>query len=128
MKLRIVVADDSTAFLQILVVLLQEEFSVVATAADGKAALQTIREFTPDVAVLDLEMPGLNAIEITRELMKQSERPAVVICSVHRDQVLIDSARKAGVLGYVFKTDSARDLNLAVRTAATGQTFLPQLP
>jgi CheY-like chemotaxis protein len=59
MKLRIVVADDNAAFLREFTLLLGSEFDVVATAADGKTALECIRRCRPDVAVLDLEMPGL---------------------------------------------------------------------
>jgi two-component system invasion response regulator UvrY len=69
-------------------------------------------------------MPGLNGIEITRELMKYNPRPAIVICSVEHDLEVIQAAREAGALGYVFKARAARDLNSAVKSVVRGQSFV----
>ena len=124
MKLRIVAADDSPIFLEKLVSILEIEFNVVRTARDGKSSLEVILDCQPDVAVLDLEMPGLNALEITTELMKHNPRPAVVICSVEHDLEVVDAALKAGALGYISKARAARDLNAAVKSAARGQSFV----
>ena len=124
MKLRIVAADDSPIFLEKLVSILEIEFNVVRTARDGKSSLEAILDCQPDVAVLDLEMPGLNALEITTELMKHNPRPAVVICSVEHDLEVVDAALKAGALGYISKARAARDLNAAVKSAARGQSFV----
>ncbi len=121
--IRIVIADDTPEFLQFLVALLEGEFDVRATAADGNSALEAVRTFNPDVAVLDLEMPGLNGIEVTQELIKGTRYPAIVICSVHRDQEFVETAMSSGAHGYVSKTDCARDLPLAIRAAARGQQF-----
>ena len=124
MKLQVVVADDNVEFLRKFISVLGTEFHVVGTAADGKSALECIRRCRPDVVVLDLEMPGLNGLEITRELMKHSPRPAIVICSVENDLEIVEAAQKAGALGYVFKARAARDLNVAVRSVARGESFV----
>jgi two-component system response regulator DegU len=124
MKLRIVVADDSPSFLKKMISILEVEFDVVKAALDGLASLEIIRDCQPDVVVLDLDMPGLNGIEITRELMKQSPRPAIVICTVETDQEIVKAAQKTGALGYVFKSRAARDLNAAVKAAARGESFI----
>jgi DNA-binding NarL/FixJ family response regulator len=124
MKLRIIVADDSPSFLEKLISILEVEFEVIMTARDGKSSLEIIRNCQPDVVVLDLEMPGLNGIEITRELMKYDPRPAIVICTVEHDQDVVDAALEAGALGYVFKARAARDLNAAVKSVAGGQSFV----
>ncbi len=124
MKLRIVVADDSPSFLEKLVSILEIEFDVIKTAIDGKSSLEIIISCKPDVVVLDLEMAGLNGLEITRELMKYSPRPAIVICSVESDLEIVEAAQKAGALGYVFKARAARDLNVAVRSVARGESFV----
>src|SRR5260221_6280237 len=99
MKLRIVVADDSPSFLEKLVSILDIEFDVVKTAIDGNSSLEIIISCKPDVVVLDLELPGLNGLEITRKLMKYSPRPAIVICSVESDPEIVEAAQKAGALG-----------------------------
>ena len=124
MKLRIVVADDNTAFLAKLVSVLATEFEVVATSRDGKSALECIRLWQPNVVVLDLEMPGINGIEVAKELITSPSSPAVVICSVENDPEVVEAARQAGALGYVFKARMAEDLIAAVKSVSRGQSFV----
>ena len=124
MKLRVVVADDNSAVLRRFVSLLENEFDVVATAQNGQSALESIRSHRPDVAVLDLEMPILNGIEVARELRNLTPTPAVVICSVEDDQEVVQAAQEAGALGYVFKMRMALDLIAAVKSVARGRSFV----
>ena len=123
-RLRILIADDNPAFLQQMVTLLGAKFDVVATAEDGRIALAKTLQHRPDLVVLDLEMPFLNGIEITRELRKLTQAPAIVICSVENDEEILEAARQAGVLGYVFKLRMAQDLVVAVKSAARGVPFV----
>ncbi|HSZ77225.1 MAG TPA: response regulator transcription factor [Chthoniobacterales bacterium] len=124
MKLHIVVADDNPAFLAKLVSVLATEFEVVATAADGKSALECVRLFQPNVVVLDLEMPGFNGIEVAKELTRHPPSPAVVICSIENAPEIVEAARQAGALGYVFKARVAKDLIAAVKSVTNGQSFV----
>ena len=123
-KLRIIVADDNPAFLRELTSLLAAEFEVVATATDGNSALDLIRRYKPDLVVLDLGMPALNGIEVSRELAKSSSSPPVVICSVETDPEIVEAARQAGALAYVFKLRVQKDLILAVKSALQGKPFV----
>jgi len=123
-KLRIIVADDNPAFLREFTSLLAAEFDVVATATDGNSALDLIRRYVPDLAVLDLGMPGLNGIEISRELAKSSSSPPVVICSVKTDPEVVEAARQAGAIAYVFKIRVQKDLILALKSAVQGRPFV----
>jgi DNA-binding NarL/FixJ family response regulator len=123
-KLRIIVADDNPAFLRELTSLLAAEFEVVATATDGNSALDLIRRYKPDLVVLDLCMPALNGIEVSRELAKSSSSPPVVICSVETDPEIVEAARQAGALAYVFKLRVQKDLILAVKSALQGKSFV----
>jgi DNA-binding NarL/FixJ family response regulator len=123
-RLRIIVADDTPAFLRELTSLLEAEFDVVATAADGKSALDLIRRYKPDLVVLDLGMPVLNGIEVTRELAKHPPSPPVVLCSVETDPEIVEAARQAGALAYVFKLRVQKDLILAVKSALQGKSFV----
>jgi two-component system, NarL family, response regulator DegU len=124
MKPRIVIADDNTQFLGELVSVLRTDFDVVETAADGRSALECILRSQPDAVVLDLEMPLLNGIEVTRELMKCFPGSPVVVCSVESDPEIVEVAQQAGVLGYVFKPRIHQDLILAVKAAVDGQSFV----
>jgi DNA-binding NarL/FixJ family response regulator len=123
MKLRIVLADDNSEVIRTITALLGDAFEVVGTAPNGRQALEVLRRCRPDVAILDLEMPFMNGIEITRELMKDGFKTAVVICSVESDPEIVAAAREAGAIGYVFKTRIAKDLVPAVESAAMGKPF-----
>ena len=125
-RARIVVADDNPAFRQKLTSLLATDFDVVATAADGKSALDLARYHKPDLVVLDLGMPVLNGLEVTRELAKHS--PSVVICTVETDPEIVEVLRQAGAIGYVVKMRVERDLILAVKSALQRKPFVsPEL-
>ena len=123
-KLRVLAADDHDAVLQHVVSLLEVEFLVVATAKNGQAAIDCVKQHRPRVAVLDLAMPILNGIEATKELRKMPLAPAVVICSVSIDPEVVEAAQQTGALGYVFKTHMSQDLVKAVKSAARGKLFV----
>jgi two-component system, NarL family, response regulator DesR len=124
MKLRILVADDNALFLDKIASMLEVEFDIVAKVADGRAAVEAARKYNPDVAVIDLEMPLLNGIEVAQELAKGQPSPRVLICSVETDPEIVDASLHAGALGYVFKARIEADLLSAVRSVAQGQKYV----
>lgn len=124
MKLPIIIADDNQKALTALVKVLSSEFEIVATATDGSSALEQILRLQPSVAVLDLNMLGLNGIEIAREIARRGLPSRVIICSVEKDPELIEAAYNAGALGYVFKANLQTDLPAAVKCAACGKAFI----
>lgn len=126
MRIRIVLADDTPVCLQKWVFLLKDKFDIVAAAADGLSALEAIRAFKPDVAILDLEMPGLSGIEVTRKALEEQPALAVLICSVSREPEMIEAAAEAKARGYVFKINLLRDLVNAVEAVTNGRTFFPE--
>lgn len=127
MKLRILIADDNKKALLALVTALSQEFNVIATAADGRSALEQISRLQPSVAVLDLNMPELNGIEVTKEIVRQRLSCAVVICTIAKAPELIEAALSAGALGYVCKRRLLQDLSIAVRRAAQGESFISKI-
>jgi DNA-binding NarL/FixJ family response regulator len=124
---RIVVGDGNPAVLRQLVRMLTAEFEVVGTAENGHTALLQIRQHKPAVVVLDLEMPLLNGLGVMQQLRASGSMPGIVICSLETNPEVIEEARKAGALGYVFKTRVADDLIAAVKAAARSQAFLSSL-
>ena len=124
---RIVAADDSAAFLEQIVAILGVEFDVVATARDGLSALNLIHQYTPDLVVLDIHMPGLSGIDLTRRLRKDPGNVPVVICSVEKDLDVIEAAKCAGALGYVIKSRVQRDLVPAVKLALQNRRLVPSI-
>jgi DNA-binding NarL/FixJ family response regulator len=126
-KPKVVIADDHPAALRQLARLLADEFNVVATADNGRLALDSIRKHRPDIVVLDLNMPGFNGLEVTRRLSESGPAPAILICSIETDPEMVEEARRAGALGYVFKIRMSQDLIMAVRAAARGNSFISAL-
>jgi DNA-binding NarL/FixJ family response regulator len=124
MKLPIIVADDNERVLLTLVSALSPDFEVIATATDGRSALERIQDLQPAVAVLDLNMPELNGLEVTKEIVRQHLGSSVVICSIESDPELIAAAQHSGALGYVVKSRLNRDLVSAVKSAACGESFI----
>jgi DNA-binding NarL/FixJ family response regulator len=123
MKLRVAVVDDTPDFMSALVSLLSGEFEIVLTAVDGESALRSIVGVSLDVAVLDLHLPDTNGIQLTRRLVQNLHTLAVVICSVVKDQEVMNAALEAGALAYVWKDRIASDLIPAIKSAAEGQRF-----
>ena len=99
----------------------------MATAPDGRIPLEKILQYRPELVVLDLEMPFLNGMEVARELRKLTQGPGVVICSVESDEGIVKAAQQAGALGYVIKPHMTKDLIEAVKSATSGEPFIPSI-
>jgi two-component system response regulator NreC len=122
----IVLADDHHVVRQGLRSLLEAEpdFSVVSEAGDGLEAAQLVERLQPDVLVLDLMMPGLNGLEVTRQVSQRSPRTHVVILSMHPNEAYVLEALRAGAAAYVLKESTSAELVRAVREAVAGRRYL----
>lgn len=124
MGLRVTVADGNSDFLEQIVSILNGKFEVLSTASNGTSALESICKHRPDVAVLDLKLPGINGLEIVTRAANCVQRLPVVMCSTESDPDFIDAAFEAGILGYVLKSRIATDLVRAIETVARGERFV----
>jgi DNA-binding NarL/FixJ family response regulator len=126
MSMRVLLADDHAIVREGLRVVLSTEsdLEVVAEESDGERALEAIRTLKPDVAVLDIRMPGLTGIEVARKLNEDGALTSVVLLSMHKEESFVQAAMDAGVGGYVVKEDAARELIDAVRAVARGDVYL----
>src|SRR5215467_2130941 len=97
---------------------------VLAETSDGQDALELIRKHKPEIALLDITMPGLTGIEIAGRIQKDKLPTKVIILSMHLDEEYIVRAVKAGVAGYLLKTSDPVELELAIRAALCGETYL----
>lgn len=124
--MRVLLADDHAIFRAGLRALLaaEVEIAVVGEHADGLSALAAAVELAPEVAVLDVEMPGMTGIEVARKLNQAGAFTAVVVLSMHKEIAFVRAAIEAGVLGYVVKEDAAGELIDAIRAAAEGELYL----
>lgn len=117
MPTRVVVAEDEAIIRMDLRELLQEEgYDVVAECGRGDEAVALVREHTPDVALLDIKMPGLDGISAAREIAAE-RLTAVVLVTAFSQRELIEEASDAGVQGYVVKPFERHDLAPAIEVA-----------
>ena len=124
--IRVVVADDQRAIREALAMMLDNEadISVVGTAADGAEAIGLAGGNGADVVLMDLRMPGTDGVTATRQLRESDPDVKVVVLTTFADDVSIQDALLAGAVGYLTKDAGHRQIILAVRSAAAGQTVL----
>lgn len=127
-KLRVVVADDHPMVLRGTCEMIAEapDLEVVASSKDGEAALEAVREFRPDVVVLDVNMPRRDGVSVVRELRRADSRIGLVMLSAADDEGAILQALQAGANGYLLKTATEEELQQAIRLAAAGKQVLLQ--
>jgi DNA-binding NarL/FixJ family response regulator len=124
--LRVVVADDQTAVREGLVTMLDllPDIAVVGAAADGAQALDLVGKHQPDAALVDLHMPVLDGIELTRQLTTDHPHVAVIVLTTYADDSSIVAALRAGARGYLTKDANRADIARALHAAAAGQSVL----
>jgi two-component system NarL family response regulator len=96
----------------------------VAEASTGAEALEVLRQFHPDILVLDIGLPDMNGIEVAQRARADHPRTAIVVLSGYADRMFVEEVLKAGACAYVLKSAGAEELLRAIRAAASGQSFL----
>jgi DNA-binding NarL/FixJ family response regulator len=116
MSVRILVADDHGVVRKGLRALLESRrgWKVCAEAADGREAVEGAKRLKPDLAILDIGMPGLNGVEATRQIRKVSPRTEILILSAHGSEKLAVEVLEAGARGYLVKEEAVESLMVAV--------------
>jgi len=124
--IRVLLIDDHELVRSGIKALLEksEDILVVGEAGEGHEALERIRETKPDVVLLDISLPGLNGLEVAAKARKESPLLRIIFLSMHSNEEYVLQALKVGASGYVLKQASTRELELAVRAAKKGETFL----
>ncbi|MBF0460971.1 MAG: response regulator transcription factor [Magnetococcales bacterium] len=124
--IKILLADDHAIFREGLASLLKTDatLELVAEAQDGDEAWRLMQQHLPDVAILDISMPGLNGLEVASQLKKSGLPIRVVILTSYDDPTLALQANEAGVTGYILKENSFEELHHAIRTVWGGGRFM----
>jgi two-component system nitrate/nitrite response regulator NarL len=126
-RVRVVVADDHPLYRDGVVRALSAsgQVEVVAEAEDGRTALEAIREYRPDVALLDYRLPELDGVEVTHAVIRDELPTRVLLVSAFTDSGLVYNALQVGVGGYIAKDARREQIVDAVLACARGETVLP---
>jgi DNA-binding NarL/FixJ family response regulator len=129
-ELRIVIADDHPIFRNGLRAVIESapNFKVIAEAEDGQAALESIKSLKPDVAVLDLDMPNKDGLEVTREICQQGFPTKIIILTMHKNEAFFNAALDMGAKGYVLKDSAMIEVVAGIKAVSAGHSFIsPQM-
>jgi len=125
-KTRILIADDHPIVRQGFVRIIQDHdgYEVMAECGNGNEAKRKIQESEPDIAVLDIAMPGLNGLEVVRWANSQRLDVIFLILTMYRDQEYFDEAMDLGVRGYLLKECAVRDLMACLAAVKSGRYYI----
>jgi DNA-binding NarL/FixJ family response regulator len=125
MAITLLLADDHQLVRQSLISLLEHEgFEVVGEASDGRTAVRLVQELSPEIAVLDMVMPGLNGIDAARQIQRASPRTKSILVTMYAERQYVVQALRAGIRGYVLKSQGAHDLIQAIREVHHGAIYM----
>ncbi len=124
---RVLIADDHTFVAEACVKLLESEFDVVGTVADGQALLTVVPELRPDIIVLDVGMPLMNGLEAGRRIKKLVRTVKIVYLTMNPDIGIASEAFRGGASGYLLKTSAASELVTAIREVLKGKLYISPL-
>ena len=125
-RIRVFLADDHTLVRAGIRSLLESlpGVEVVEETGDGREALDGIVKHRPDVALIDITMPGLNGLEVAKRVPQESPKTRVIVLSMHADPTYVRQALRAGVAGYLLKGAAVSELPLALAAVMRGETYL----
>ena len=125
-RLRVVIAEDESLIrLDLVETLTEEGYEVVGEAGDGRVAVELVRSLRPDVAVLDIKMPGTDGLEAAKAI-ESEQLCAVVILTAFSQRELVEAASEAGAMAYVVKPFNRNDLVPAIEMAVSRFVDLAQ--
>jgi len=125
-RIRLLIVDDHAIVRQGLTSMLSEEpdFEIVGEAADGAAAMKAVDKLKPNIVLLDLRMPGIDGIDVCREISANHPDVRVIILTAFLDSDTINRCIQAGAKGYVIKDVERTDLKRSIRDVANGEAVL----
>ncbi|GAE33022.1 response regulator [Halalkalibacter akibai] len=125
-QIKIVIIDDHQLFREGVkrILAMESEFDVVADGNDGSQAMELVQLYRPDVILMDINMPQMNGVEATKELVKAFPNIKVLILSIHDDETYVTHVLKTGASGYLLKEMDADALIEAVKVVASGGAYI----
>ncbi len=122
----VILADDHHIVREGIKMLLeaQSDISVIGEASDGLKAVELTNRLKPLILIVDLMMPGLNGLEVTKQVIQHQSRTKVIILSMYSNEAYVTQALRNGASGYVVKESNVSDMVQAVREVASGRSYL----
>ncbi|MBI1267777.1 MAG: response regulator [Cryomorphaceae bacterium] len=127
---RIIIVDDHPIFLKGLAEVIQEDQKncVVDLAHDGQEAIQLVKIMRPHLVILDLEMPGMNGLELSRQLEANFPEIKKVMLTMHNNPTALDLAMESNVMGYVLKENAVTEIRSCIEAVFEDKTYIsPQM-
>ncbi|MBI2268770.1 MAG: response regulator transcription factor [Bacteroidetes bacterium] len=127
-KINIAIADDHAIFLEGLVALLNDidEINIIGTALNGIGMLDLLKTKPVDILISDINMPGMDGLELSQQVKKLYPHIAILILTMHDEQRMITNMFRAGVKGYIFKNSGKEQFVAAIKALASGEQFLSE--
>ncbi|RIK32242.1 MAG: DNA-binding response regulator [Anaerolineae bacterium] len=123
--IRLMIADDHKLFREGIKALLAitDDIEIVGEAEDGESALKKCQELEPDVILMDINMPGLNGIQVTGQILEKQPQTRIIMLTMLEDDASIFHAMRAGARGYLLKGADPTEVLSVIRAAAEGQAL-----
>ncbi len=127
-KIRIILCDDHTILREGLRILLskQSNMEIIAEASTGEEVKQLAKQYIPDVIIMDISLPDVNGITLTKNITQQDPRIAVLILTMYNDREYLISALRAGAKGYLIKEGTIEDMIKAINIVYKHQLYIDQ--
>ncbi|SRR5712692_657967 len=124
-SLRIFLADDHEVVRRVITALLtfHRGWEICGEAADGREAVEKVAQLKPDIALLDIDMPNMNGLEATRQIVQNTPSQKVIVLTMANTEQVARDVFHAGALGFVLKPNATHDLAVAIEAVHRGQTF-----
>jgi DNA-binding NarL/FixJ family response regulator len=125
-QIRLLIADDHPIVRNGLSFKLNQDarFKIVAEAGDGETALSLIQEMQPDIAILDIDMPKLDGLQVARKIAESDLNTKTILLTLHRDEDFFRTAMEIGAKGYCLKENAAEEIVAGVQAVADGRTYV----
>lgn len=123
---RVLIVDDHPLFRRGIAALIAEEkdFALCCEAESVETGLDAVRRLKPDVALVDVSLPGANGIELVKAIIAEQPRFGVLVISMHDETIYAIRALRAGAKGYMLKTEAMANLMSALRKVAAGEVYV----
>lgn len=124
-NIKLMIADDHKLFREGIKALLAitDDIEIIGEAEDGETALKQVRELEPDVLLMDINMPGLNGIRVTEQIMEKYPQTRIIMLTMLEDDASIFHAMRAGARGYLLKGADPEEVLSVIRAVAEGQAL-----